>query len=113
MQCCVSQPDKHVAYLCVGGPYDGRRYATNDKRLGFQVPKLVRKAGMLTVFDPDIAHAILENITYVAQRIPCGDPDKDVWVWRPYEQSMQATIELLLRRYEQASNILWSGDPFT
>lgn len=103
--------EKTKAYLCVGGPYDGRRYAS-ERDLGFHVPKLVRPMHAPSRLMPTVAPATVENVTYVADRIRCGSPDKEVWFWRPAEQSVQQTMEMLLERYEQANNIIWNEGPF-
>jgi hypothetical protein len=102
--------EKTNAYLCIGGPYDGRRYGT-DGRLSFRVPRTVHQAA-ISVHSPGITGATVEMITYVADRIFCGSPEKEVWFWRPADQTTEATMLLLLERYEQANNILWSASPF-
>ena len=104
--------EKQKAYLCVGGPYAGRRYAVKDERMGFRVPKLVRHMPRITEFNPALAPATVEYVTYVADRIRCANPDDEVWFWRPLDQSVKATMELLLERYEQANNIIWQERPF-
>jgi hypothetical protein len=105
--------EKTKAYLCIGGPYDGRRYApSHDRGLGFQVPKSVRTPTPFGLYNAAIMPATVESVTYVADRIRCASPDKEVWLWRPADQSMEATMKLLLERYEQANNIIWAETPF-
>jgi len=103
--------EKTKAYLCIGGPYDGRRYASKDD-LGFRVPNLVRSPSAFSITNAAIAPAVVEYVVYVADRIRCGSPDKEVWFWRPADQSIQATMERLLERYEQANNIIWNESPY-
>jgi hypothetical protein len=103
--------EKTKAYLCVGGPYDGRRYAS-ERDLEFRVPKMVRMSPAFSPTNAMVAPAMIENITYVADRIKCGSPDKEVWFWRPADQSLKATVMMLLERYEQANNIIWVEPPF-
>jgi hypothetical protein len=99
------------SYLCIGGPYDGRRYASKDD-LGFRVPKLVRQPMAFSPFNATIAPATIEHVFYVADRVRCGSPEKEVWFWRPSEQSLEGTMKMLLERYEQANNIIWTESPF-
>lgn len=98
------------AYLCIGGPYDGRRYAAKEN--GFRVPKLVREHRPLTELNIALAPSRVEYVVYVADRIRCGSPDNEVWFWRPFDQPVEATMKLLFERYEQAKNIIWSDSPF-
>ena len=104
--------EKQKAYLCVGGPYDGRRYAPKGGRLGFQVPKMVRMTHAPTAFNPTIAPASIEYVTYVAERVRAQNMDDEVWFWKPEDQSIKQTMEMLLARYEQANNIIFSETPF-
>jgi hypothetical protein len=103
--------EKARAYLCIGGPYDGRRYASK-RELGFQVPKLVRRPQPYGRFNAAIAPVAVETITYIADRVRCADSEEEVWFWRPADQSITATMHLLLERYEQANNVVWSETPF-
>ena len=103
--------EKSRAYLCIGGPYDGRRYAGTDD-MGFRVPKLVRSLHAPTQFNAVLAPASVQYVAYVADRIRSGSPDKEVWFWRPVEQSGEDTMKMLLERYEQANNIIWQETPF-
>lgn len=100
------------AYLCIGGPYDGRRYASVEHDLGFKVPKYVRPSMPFSPHSAVVAPVTIDHVTYVADRIRCGSPDKEVWFWRPGNQSVEDTMKMLLERYEQANNIIWSKTPF-
>ena len=103
--------EKARAYLCVGGPYDGRRYAS-ERTLGFEVPKLVRQPALFGRFNAAVAPVTIEHVAYVADRLRCQNAEDEVWFWRPVDQSIKATMQLLLERYEQANNIIWSDTPF-
>lgn len=101
--------DKH-AFLCIGGPYDGRRYATDE--LGFRVSRVP-----MTPWVTWHANEYLPMITaevvhthYVADRLRAGK-NTEVWFWRPSEQTMEQTIKLMLERYERANNIIWDIAP--
>jgi hypothetical protein len=96
------------AYLCIGGPYDGRRYASKEH--AFRVPKVVREHRTVTEHNLALVDSRVEYVTYIADHFGTGDGE--VWFWRPAEQSETVTIRLLLERYEQANNIIWSKSPF-
>ena len=96
------------AYLCVGGPYDGRRYACKEHL--FQVPRVVREHRTVTDHNLVLAESRVEHVTYIADCFRKGEDE--AWFWRPADQSETATMRLLLERYEQANNIIWSKSPF-
>jgi len=101
---------KQTAYLCIGGPYDGRRYVSNG--LNFKVPKLIKSPSPFRNPMIDQVSGTVEWTYYIADRIRCSNPDDEVWFWRPENQSVKTTMNLLLERYEQSNNLIWSESPF-
>lgn len=102
------KPEKQHAFLCIGGPYDGRRYTA--KHDCFKVAQI--EDAPLRAFPPDDALFVnptsnIREITYVADCIRFHN-DKEVWSWRPYDQSRPDTLLKLLERYEQSSNLKWA-----
>ena len=68
-------PDAEVAvrtyrYICVGGPLDGELH------------------------DSESSMFMAGEVTYTASSLG------GVWIWRPVEQSLTKTIEMLLDRYK-------------
>lgn len=96
---------KKHAFLCVGGPYDGKRYSATD--YGFKVAHTPWP--MAISFKDDLVPASSVNYTaYIAQRLFSRTNGDEVWVWAPFEQKPDETLKKLLERYEQSANIQWS-----
>lgn len=102
--------DKTKAYLCVGGPYDGRRYASD--RMGFQVAQRrpLSVVNYSKLAEEPAAPVAIESIVYVADRVKTTEDE--IWFWRPVDQNFGETVKLLLDRYEKTSNIILSGNPW-
>lgn len=98
---------KH-ALLCVGGPYDGRRYLADD--LGFRAAHLHKMPNPPACLDAIMPESATVTYTvYVADAF--RSRDGEVWFWRPADQSLENTMKKLLERYEQGSNIIWNEIP--
>lgn len=96
------------AYLCIGGPYDGRRYAADE--LGFKVAHQTKLAPVKPFGQMDLAAPVEVNYTtYVADYI--RHRTGELWFWRPADQSLNDTLAKLIACYEQANNIVWSEIP--
>ena len=98
--------EKEHVYICVGGPFDGKRYRSKDG-YGFRAPKLAKMPSLPLDSSALPAEAVqIHYVTYVMDRVRTSKDD-EIRFWRPYEQSLYDTIAKLLERYEQSANIEW------
>lgn len=98
--------EKSRAFLCVGGPWDGKRYASTE--LGFKVVHTPRPTAITWNRGELIAPVSINYTHYVAHRLWASKDGEEVWVWQPFEQKHEDTLRKLLERYEQSANIQWS-----
>jgi hypothetical protein len=101
--------DKQQAYLCIGGPWDGKRYAAKNNENYFKVPHISK----LPIASFSVTECVSDKIVdikytlYVAQCFR-EHRKESVWFWRPSEQSLTDSLLKLLERYEQSSNLKWN-----
>lgn len=101
---------KVKAFLCIGGPYDGKRFATErDYFQVYKAPKLPVISFSQPVAPPDTVS--IDTVTYTIDFL--RDAGDEVWFCRPVQQSRVDTLKLLLARYEKTSNTNWEENPFT
>lgn len=98
---------KQHAYLCVGGPYSGRRYASYDPY--FKVANRLRMPLEVPKASP-VEPVSIKYTVYVADHV--RSKTDEVWFWRPEEQGLVETVRTLLKVFEQAHNIVWEGNPY-
>lgn len=92
---------KHEAMLCIGGPHDGKRFASH-RGAGFRVPvlpdRIILDGDSFTRGQLEGLLAEIETVQYRAETF--RTPQGDVSFWVPEGQTPLETITLLLETYE-------------